>query len=473
MSPKEENGSGLHPDFANSPLLDAAEIGDEDALSRLLAAGVSVDVVSRWGDLAGMTAIMMAAATGKSGCIDILALAGSDVNHKEDFYGVTAIMLAAAAGHMGCIEALVRAGADINHVSNTGNTAIMVAASKGAVKKGCLDCIDPLLLAGAELHHATNDGKTALQLASTEAIRQRLERALASNAAMSAARARQARGRRVLKSSTAEDGIEEQARRARASEAAAKTEAELLAALEEDETERSCAARDSKPSKPHGGGGGVKKKKNKRKDRGISRGGGSGGGGVCAESQNHIEHVDTPPSSPVLGLTTKALTGTSQDAHAWAPQQPTASSFESAPPHVPASLSVHFAGDIVAERDAATAARNGAAPLCELGPPLGSFLARLGLSHHLPVLVDDGMSLASLRRLTEDDLHKNLAEIGLKRGARCGIILGLRDLSGDDDDSCASSVVASATATATSAAAPTTASSSTPQWFLDGFEDIS
>ena len=147
-----------------------------------------------------------------------------------------------------------------------------------------------------------------------------------------------------------------------------------------------------------------------------------------------------------------------------------------------------------------------AAPLRELDSPLGLFLARLGMRQHLPALVRDEMSLDLLRLLSEDDLHSNLGEMGLSRGARCRIILGLRELADDgtggasNDDSAtgggsgegASGTCGSTRARATggenedskaevtgpTAATTTTTTTATtttekPAWYHAGFEDIS
>ena len=85
------------------------------------------------------------------------------------------------------------------------------------------------------------------------------------------------------------------------------------------------------------------------------------------------------------------------------------------------------AGGEEGEEDGADAVE----PPCEFDPPLGLFLARLGMIQHLPALVAEEMSLDLLRLLPEDDLHSNLGEMGLKRGARCRIILALRKLTDD------------------------------------------
>jgi len=85
------------------------------------------------------------------------------------------------------------------------------------------------------------------------------------------------------------------------------------------------------------------------------------------------------------------------------------------------------AGGEEGEEDGADAVE----PPCEFDPPLGLFLARLGMIQHLPALVAEDMSLDLLRLLSEDDLHSNLGEMGIKHSACCRIILGLRKLTDD------------------------------------------
>jgi len=111
---------------------------------------------------------------------------------------------------------------------------------------------------------------------------------------------------------------------------------------------------------------------------------------------------------------------------------------------------------------------DGSVPLCEFDPPLGAFLARLGLCEHLPILVQEEMSLGVLKMLSEEQLHSNLSEMGLLRGARLKIIVGLTEMHEDDPESAASGVV-----TRTAASATTATMSTTPEWFSQGFEDVS
>ena len=317
-----------------------------------------------------------------------------------------------------------------------------------AAGHGNVDCVDALVRAGADPHHAINNGQTAMELALTGAVRERLERAIASDVAMSAARARKARGRSraALSSFAPEGGVEEQARRR---EAAAKSEAELLASLE---------AEPERPRTPCWGKGGGGKKKSRGEDGGRGHGGGGGcgrgsggggggsrggsGSGGAAGANAEVESQSTPPSTT---------------------------------PPAPAPLSGPLAG-AVADGGATTARDDGAvAPLRELDAPLGTFLARLGLLQHLAVLVDEEMSLAVLRALSADDLHANLASMGINCGARCRIINGLRDIGddADDDDDGGGGDASDIGGEAASAPGTTAAGSSTPAWFFQGFEDIS
>ena len=164
----------------------------------------------------------------------------------------------------------------------------------------------------------------------------------------------------------------------------------------------------------------------------------------------------------------------------------------------PAPLSVVLSAGVVAEsgggatavRDA-TAPRDGAAapPRCEYDPPLGAFMAHLGLLQHLPVLVKEELSLEVLRMmLSAGKLERSLTLAGLKIGARFKIEHGLRTLDGDgggvavggargggpDADATTRGDAAAAASLAASTAAAAAAASTTPQWFADGnFEDIS
>ena len=444
------NGNGC------TPIMTAAGAGHVNCVDALVRAGADVDHA----DKSGRTAIIWAVSDGKAGCVDALMRAGADVN-RSDKHGRTAIMGAAVLGHLGCIdslvlggadvgladengcaaisqcahqgdvqclEALLRAGADVNHTSSENFTPLMAAACKGYH-----GCVDALLRAGAELHHVNIHGQTALQIASTVPIRRLLERATASEATMSAARARRRRDHKPPPSSAAaEDGVEERARLARESEAAAKSEAELLASLDV-EAERSRAAHDAKLAKSRGGGGG--KKKHKRQGGGDNSGRGGGGAGALTES-SLVDDAETPPPPPV-GLASVAPT----------------------PPPVPAPLRVCSPDASITEgggpRDEA------AAPLlCEFDPPLGAFMAHLGLLQarralfsppaqwviprfqwasavkiclslvqHMPLLVGEELSLDVLRLMrASGELETSLTELGLTRGARFKIAHGLRAL---------------------------------------------
>ena len=99
-------------------------------------------------------------------------------------------------------------------------------------------------------------------------------------------------------------------------------------------------------------------------------------------------------------------------------------------------------------------------------------MTRLGLSQHLPVLVHEEMSLDVLKLLPTEDLHTHLSEMRFSRGVRCTIVIGLRDLTAtgidQDPDSATMREV-----TGTTASSATTTTATTPEWFYQGFEDVS
>ena len=105
------------------------------------------------------TALMTAAAIGKTEAVKILPDSGADVN-IEDSYGVTALLEAAFYCGVEAVKVLLNAGANINAVDKYGLTALLRAAMRGHV-----DIVKVLLDAGADLNAVNNDGKSALMLA--------------------------------------------------------------------------------------------------------------------------------------------------------------------------------------------------------------------------------------------------------------------------------------------------------------------
>jgi ankyrin repeat protein len=61
---------------------------------------------------------MMAARTGTSGAIRVLAEAGANVNAKESWGGTTALHWAVSEGHADAAKVLIAAAADVNARSN-------------------------------------------------------------------------------------------------------------------------------------------------------------------------------------------------------------------------------------------------------------------------------------------------------------------------------------------------------------------
>ena len=84
------------------------------------------------------TALMEATLWGRNKCVDVLILAGANVN-KQDQSGWTALMYAAWLGKDKCVESLIYGGADVNIQDRNGGTAVMKAAEWGHEK--CIDIL--------------------------------------------------------------------------------------------------------------------------------------------------------------------------------------------------------------------------------------------------------------------------------------------------------------------------------------------
>ena len=79
----------------------------------------------------------------------------------RDSLGQSALMVAAAYGRTECVEALLAAGADTELADRRGMTALMEAVSHG---RG--DCVAALLAAGASVFAKSHDGRVARDFAS-------------------------------------------------------------------------------------------------------------------------------------------------------------------------------------------------------------------------------------------------------------------------------------------------------------------
>ncbi len=105
-------------------------------------------------ELGGCTPLILATVGGHHNLVDLLILAGADLEAEAD-EGETALSLAAAVRRVSVVSQLLSAGADPNHANAAGRTPLMVAASTGA-KNLCRALID----AGATLDAKDREGRT-------------------------------------------------------------------------------------------------------------------------------------------------------------------------------------------------------------------------------------------------------------------------------------------------------------------------
>lgn len=88
-----------------TPLIAAAEFGNEVVVKRLIEKGAVVNMV----DLNGESAVIKAAWQGHAGIIDLLIKAGADLNLKNK-QGRDALNIAVMKKHPACAEVLIRGG---------------------------------------------------------------------------------------------------------------------------------------------------------------------------------------------------------------------------------------------------------------------------------------------------------------------------------------------------------------------------
>lgn len=120
----------------------AAELGSVPMAEMLIAAGASLEALTRLG---GYTPLHLAAEAGRAPVAGKLLAAGANARAATTT-GVTALHLAAEAGSTETITVLVKHGADVNARENAwAQTPLMFAASRGRV-----DAINTLLDAGAD-----------------------------------------------------------------------------------------------------------------------------------------------------------------------------------------------------------------------------------------------------------------------------------------------------------------------------------
>ncbi len=138
-------GAGFVPGPAvDSPVADAAQQGDLDAVRRLLREGA--DVNAPQGD--GMTALHWAAERGDASLCEVLLYAGARVDAGTRIGHYTPLHLAARAANEAVLGLLLRAGSDPNAVTtNSGAAPLHLAAASGD-----RDVIAALIEGGADVN---------------------------------------------------------------------------------------------------------------------------------------------------------------------------------------------------------------------------------------------------------------------------------------------------------------------------------
>jgi uncharacterized protein len=137
-------------------LVEAARLGDRDAVRSLLASHTNIDAAAA----DGATALIWAATRNDLEMADLLLRAGADAKAANEL-GATALYAAAASPDAAMTERLLAAGADPNAHLLSGETPLMQAARRGA-----LASVRLLLDAGADPNaQEANGGQNALMWA--------------------------------------------------------------------------------------------------------------------------------------------------------------------------------------------------------------------------------------------------------------------------------------------------------------------
>jgi ankyrin repeat protein len=147
----------VHAAADSTPIADAAQAGDRDAVRTLLKQ--AADVNAAQGD--GMTALHWAAAKNNPELVEVLLHAGANVKAATRIGGYTPLILAARNGSSAVVEPLIKGGADPNTRTANGTTPLMLAAAAGDVA-----AVETLLAHGADVNAVESQrGLSALMFA--------------------------------------------------------------------------------------------------------------------------------------------------------------------------------------------------------------------------------------------------------------------------------------------------------------------
>ena len=143
-----------------SPVADAAQRGDTDAVRTLLKEGADVNAAQ--GD--GMTALHWSALNGDLKTMNVLLYAGATTEVLTRVGAYTPLHLASSRGHGAAVTRLLEAGAKPRVVTSTGVQPLHLAAQSGSA-----EAINALLAKGADIN-ARDDthGRTPLVFAASE-----------------------------------------------------------------------------------------------------------------------------------------------------------------------------------------------------------------------------------------------------------------------------------------------------------------
>gem|GEM_PF-3095676 len=132
-------------DVWDTVLITAIETCNRAAVQILFDAGIDLNKPNKY--RFGCTPLMEAAEAGNEEGVQILLDFGANKDVQHKVFGYTALMRAAAKGHDKIVDLLIRAGAKVDMQSSRGETALKLASKKGNHK-----VIDLLKGAGAGVH---------------------------------------------------------------------------------------------------------------------------------------------------------------------------------------------------------------------------------------------------------------------------------------------------------------------------------